>query len=206
MHGFILALAEGLDLMVSSDHDAVTDYGVAIKNLGVQDYVASIPGMEVTPMAFGHFNVFPLVYKPEDPTGGAFDYTKKDGYVPGPDHHELLSPGEFLQMMDDQNPGEQVLQVNHIMDNTLGNFALSKLITTTKFDGVPALSTLADPVEFRLSPNSNSGGHNQAPYPYGTNKLFTDKFTSMEICIGESAVVPFPHVRDTALPTWFNFW
>lgn len=198
------ALAEGLDLMVAADHDAVTDYGIAIRELGVQDYVASMTGMEVTPMAFGHFNVFPILYKPEDPTGGAFDYTKKEGYQPGPEHHELLSPGEFLQMIDEQNPGEQVLQVNHIMDNTLGNFALSRLITSTKFPGVPPLSTFGDPVEFRLSPNTNSGGHNQAPYPYGTNKLFSDKFTSMEICIGESAVVPFPHVRDTALPTWFD--
>ena len=199
------ALAEGLDLMVSADHDAVTDYSIAIQAMNVGSYVTSIPGMEVTPMAFGHFNVFPILYDPEDPTGGAFDYTKKDGYVPGPDHHEMLAPGEFLEMMDNKNPGEQVLQVNHIQDNTLGNFALSELITTTKFPGVPPLSTFADPVDFRLSPNSNSGGNNKAPYPYGTSKLFTDKFTSMELCIGESAVVPFPHLRDTALPTWFNF-
>jgi len=198
------ALAEGLDLMVAADHDAVTDYGIAIREMGVSDYVASITGMEVTPMAFGHFNVFPILFDPSDPTGGAFDYTKKDGYTPGPDHHELLSPGEFLSMIDEKNPGEQVLQVNHIQDNTLGNFALSELVTTTKFPGVAPLSTFADPVEFRLSPNTNNGGNHQAPFPYGTNKLFTDKFTSMEICIGESAVVPFPHVRDTALPTWFN--
>lgn len=198
------AMAEGLDLMVASDHDAVTDYGIAINEMGVQSYLSSIPGIEVTPMAFGHFNVFPVLFNPEDPTGGAFDYTKKSGYVPGPEHHELLSPGEFLTMIDEQSPGEQVLQVNHIMDNTLGNFALSRLITTTKFAGVPPLSTFSDPVEFRLSPNTNSGGNNQAPFPYGTNKLFSDKFTAMEICIGESPMVPFPHVRDTSLPTWFN--
>lgn len=198
------AMAEGLDLMVASDHDAVTDYGIAIREMGVQDYVSSISGIEVTPMAFGHFNIFPVLFNPEDPTGGAFDYTKKEGYTPGPEHHELLSPGEFLQMIDEKNPGEQVLQVNHIQDYTLGNFALSRLITTTKFDGVAPLSTYADPVRFRLSPNTNSGGNHQAPFPYGTNKLFSDKFTAMELCVGESSVVPFPHLRDTALPTWFN--
>jgi len=201
------ALAEGLDLMVSADHDAVTDYSQAIQELNVGNLVTSISGIEITPMAFGHFNVFPVEFHAEDPTGGAFDYTKKSGYTPGPSHHELLSPAEFLTMMDAQNSGEQVLQVNHIQDPTLGNFALSKLITTTKFEnqGVHALSTYSDPVDFRLSPNTNSGGGFQGPFPYGTNKLFTDKFTAMEICIGESGVVPFPHVRDTALPTWFNF-
>ncbi|MBF0493233.1 MAG: CehA/McbA family metallohydrolase [Deltaproteobacteria bacterium] len=199
------ALAEGLDLMVSADHDAITDYSVAIHEMGLQDYVASIPGMEITPMAFGHFIAFPLLFNADDPTGGAFDYTKKEGYSPGPSHHELLSPEELLTQIDAQNPGEQVLQVNHIMDNTLGNFSLSRLVTTTYFEGVPPLSTFSDPVDFRLSPNNNSAGNFHAPFPYGTNKLFTDKFTSLEICIGESAVVPLPHVMETSLPTWFNF-
>ncbi len=197
------AMAEGLDLMVSADHDAVTDYGRTIQQMGVGNFVAGIPGMEVTPMAFGHFNVFPVAFDPQSPTGGAFDYTKKDGFTPGPGHREMLSPGEFLTMIDEQSPGEQVLQVNHIMDNLLGNFALSRLVTTTKLR-VPALSTYSDPTEFRLPPNTNQGGGYRAPYPYGTNKLFTDKFTSMELCIGESAVVPLPHVLNTALPTWFD--
>jgi hypothetical protein len=198
------ALAEGLDLMVSADHDVITDYSKAIGELGVQDYVTSIPGDEITPMAFGHFLVFPLLSDPSDPTGGAFDYTKKEGFDEGPDHHELLSPEETLTRIDQENPGEQVLQVNHIMDNLLGNFSLSRLVTSTKFEGVPALSTYSDPVQFRLSPNSNSGGGYNPPYPYGTNRMITDKFTSLEICIGESKVVPLPHVLETSLPTWFD--
>ncbi len=197
------AMAEGLDLMISADHDAVTDYNRTIQQMGVGAYVAGIPGMEVTPMAFGHFNVFPVLFDPSSPTGGAFDYTKKGGFNPGPNHREMLSPGEFLTMIDEQTPGEQVLQVNHIMDNLLGNFALSRLVTTTKL-GVPPLSTFSDPTEFRLPANSNQGGGYRAPYPYGTNKLFTDKFTAMELCIGESAVVPLPHVLNTAIPTWFD--
>jgi hypothetical protein len=199
------AMAEGLDMMVSADHDAVTDYSEAINAMGVQDWVMSSPGMEITPMAFGHFIAFPLLFKPEDPTGGAFDYTQKEGFAPGPDHHELLSPEETLSRIDQQNPGEQVLQVNHIQDNLLGNFSLSRLVTTTKFDGVQALSTFSDPVSFRLPPNTNGKGGFLPPFPVGTNKMFTANFTSMEICIGESKVVPLPHVLETALPTWFDF-
>lgn len=199
------AMAEGLDVMVSADHDAVTDYSKAIQKLGVTDYVGSIPGMEITPMAFGHFIAFPLVYQSDDPTGGAFDYTQKDGFNPGDGHHEVLSPEETLTKIDDRNPGEQVLQVNHIQDNLLGNFSLSRLVTTTQFNGVSALSTYSDPVQFRLAPNSNSGGGFKPPFPYGTSVMFSDKFTAMELCIGESAVVPIPHVLETALPTWFDF-
>ncbi len=198
------ALAEGLDVMVSADHDVITDYSQAISELGVQNYVSSFPGDEITPMAFGHFIVFPLQYDANEPTGGAFDYTQKSGFSPGPNHHEVLSPAETLTQMEQLHPGEQVLQVNHIMDNLLGNFSLSRLITTTKFQGVEALSTYADPVQFRLAPNQNAQGGFQAPYPFGTTDLFTDKFTAMELCIGESAVVPLPHVVETALPTWFN--
>ncbi|MBL7685560.1 MAG: CehA/McbA family metallohydrolase [Deltaproteobacteria bacterium] len=197
-------LAEGLDIMVSADHDAVTNYQEYIDKMGVNTLITSITGMEITPMAFGHFIAFPLLFDPQDPTGGAFDYTKKEGFTPGPTHHELLAPEELLTKIDQQNPGEQVLQVNHIMDNTLGNFALGRLVTTTHFDGVPALSTYSDPVEFRLPPNTNTDGGFVAPFPMGTNKLFTDKFTAVEICIGESAVVPLPHILSTALPTWFD--
>jgi hypothetical protein len=117
----------------------------------------------------------------------------------------MLSPEQTLTKLDELNAGEQVLQVNHIQDNLLGNFSLSRLVSTTHFDGVSALSTFSDPVDFRLPPNSNAGGGFKPPYPYGTSNMFSDKFTSMEICIGESAVVPMPHVLETALPTWFDF-
>lgn len=196
------ATAEGLDLMVATDHDAITDYAPAIQKLGMQDQVTSIAGDEITPMAFGHFIIFPLQHKPEDPMGGAFDYTKKEGFTPGPNHHEVLSPRETFDKIDDLNEGEQVRQVAHMMDNLLGNFFLARLITTTKFAGVQPLSSYADPVEFRLTPNSNAGGNFQGPYPFGSTELFTDKFTALELCIGD---VKQNQLFDTALPTWFNF-
>lgn len=196
------ATAEGLDLMVATDHDAITDYAPAIRDLGLQDYLTSIAGDEITPMAFGHFIVFPLQHKPEDPMGGAFDYTKKEGFTPGPNHHEVLSPGETLDKIDQLNEGEQVKQVAHMMDNLLGNFFLARLITSAKFPGVTPLSSFADPVEFRLTPNSNAGGNFQGPFPFGSSELFTDKFTALELCIGD---VQQSQLFDTALPTWFNF-
>lgn len=197
------ALAEGLDIMVSADHDVITDYGPTIQAMGVQDFVTSIPGDEITPMAFGHFIAFPLQFKPDDPTGGAFDYTNKEGAAPGPSHHQMLSPGETLTKIDELNSGEQVLQVNHIMDPLLGNFALSGLITSTHFPDAPPLSTFSTPIDFRLAPDSDDPNH-LPPYPFGTNAMVTDKFTSMELCIGEDAKITSPNFYQTALPMWFD--
>jgi hypothetical protein len=54
--------AVGVEVAVATDHNAVTDYRPAIEALGMQAYVASLVGDEITtdePL-LGHFNVFPL--------------------------------------------------------------------------------------------------------------------------------------------------
>jgi hypothetical protein len=196
------AMAEVLDLMVSADHDAVTDYRETIRELGLQDWVWGLPGNEITSNSYGHFIVFPLDYHPEDPMGGSFDYTKREGAAPGPSHHELLSPGEILTGVDQTNSGEQVLQIAHILDKILGNFSLARLVTTPHFEGVPVLASYTDPVGLRLTPNSNAGGGFRPPYAFGSNVLVTNQFTSLELCIGHSQ---FPILIESSLPTYFNF-
>lgn len=54
--------AAGIEVGVATDHNAVTDYAQAIKELGLGARVASIVGDEVTTRDpyYGHFNVFPL--------------------------------------------------------------------------------------------------------------------------------------------------
>lgn len=55
--------ASGVEVAVATDHNRVTDYGPAIEKLGLEGVIASVVGDEVTTeeMAFGHFNMFPLV-------------------------------------------------------------------------------------------------------------------------------------------------
>jgi hypothetical protein len=70
-------LAEGVDVLVSTDHDHVTDYGAVIGSLGASDEIASIIGDELTggnpvpadltqggvqafPEGIGHWNAWPL--------------------------------------------------------------------------------------------------------------------------------------------------
>ncbi|MCE9625567.1 MAG: hypothetical protein K8R69_08990, partial [Deltaproteobacteria bacterium] len=68
-------LAEGMDILVSSDHDFVTDYAPVIEKLGVGNLMTSMAGDEITPLAFGHIGTFPLTPDPTSTTGGAYDYT-----------------------------------------------------------------------------------------------------------------------------------
>ncbi len=97
-------LAEGVDVLVSTDHDLITDYAPVIAALGAQDALASVIGVELTTFDYGHFNGFPLPRDPESRNGGVLDWAGGDG--PG------LPPRDIFAWMDDQ-PGPQVIQINH---------------------------------------------------------------------------------------------
>jgi hypothetical protein len=58
----VSALALGVDLLVATDHNGVTDYAAATGSEGLRGGVIVVPGQEVTTdgPAFGHFNVFPV--------------------------------------------------------------------------------------------------------------------------------------------------
>lgn len=52
-------LAEGVELAVATDHNHVTDYAPEVKELGAEQRLRSVIGVEVTTSDWGHFNVFP---------------------------------------------------------------------------------------------------------------------------------------------------
>lgn len=197
------AMAEGLDVLVATDHDYVTDNAPLIQSLGYDGYLAGFPGDEITPLNYGHMVTWPLTPEPSRPDNGAYDYT----YVPGddvlnPGHDLVQSPAEIISGVDQANPGTQVFSVAHITHPAFGNFALSRLVTSPAF-GVEPFSTYADPVLFRLEANSNSSGGHQAPFPLGTNAMFTLNFTSVGLTISTEPDL-FAHLIETALPTYFN--
>ncbi len=71
-------LAEGVDVLVSTDHDSITDYAPLIASLGAQEQMASMIGCEVTPFDYGHQQAYPVI-KGEGFTHGAFDWAGGDG-------------------------------------------------------------------------------------------------------------------------------
>ena len=71
------AAAEG-DVIVSTDHNYISDYPSAIKSLGLGEYIAAFIGQEVTPLDVNQvdmpeFNRYPLRLREGEPGNGAID-------------------------------------------------------------------------------------------------------------------------------------
>jgi hypothetical protein len=72
-------LAEGIQVLVSSDHENLGDFGPALDALGVRDRIRVIGGAEVTssapspaaPWTIGHSNTWPVAYRENAHRNGA---------------------------------------------------------------------------------------------------------------------------------------
>ncbi len=91
--------AEGVEILVSTDHAHVTDYAPTVEALGLGAWMSTIPGQEITTFDYGHFNGFPLDFDASRHDGGALDW-------PG------LSPTEIGEALLAQ-PEDTIFQVNH---------------------------------------------------------------------------------------------
>ncbi len=128
--------AEGIEWAVSSDHNYVTDFGPAIAQAGLSDFLGSSVGLEVTTIEAGHFNGYPLRYELANVTRGAIEWSDKP-----PD--EIFAR---LRAMGRYGPEETLVQVNHPRAPVLGYFGQFKRDTFT-MDQLP--TGLSD---FFLSP------------------------------------------------------
>ena len=71
--------AEGLRVLVASDHDSVSDYRQALEETGLADELSVITGVEITssapsaeaPWSIGHHNAWPIERRPREHRGGA---------------------------------------------------------------------------------------------------------------------------------------
>lgn len=106
----ISCVGEGLDVLVATDHNYVTDLNPVIEKLGLSRWARAIIGNEITTRRhnFGHFIAFPLVPDPTKPGNGATVFDKTIAA-------KLLDEA-------DAAPGEQVLQVNHPRAGEIGYF------------------------------------------------------------------------------------
>lgn len=153
-------MSEAMDVLVSTDHDFITDYAPIIEELGGQKWLTSIVGVELTTFDYGHFNSFPLVADPVARNGGAVDWAGGDG--------PCLTPDAIFDELH-AFPGEQVIQVNH---------ANSGYFFAVDLDAATGM-TFADPEAFRMAPIE--------PDPVtGDTKLWSEKFTALELYNGFS--------------------
>jgi hypothetical protein len=105
---------EGVEVMVSTDHDFHLDYAPVIDALDLGAFVGSIPGVEVTgsvpnPPAFpnstGHINAWPM---PIEPTA------RRDGSI----EEEFVAPNWIFSRL--RAKGAEVVQYNHVRAGVSG--------------------------------------------------------------------------------------
>ncbi|HEY4716284.1 MAG TPA: CehA/McbA family metallohydrolase, partial [bacterium] len=173
---------EGVEILVATDHDYITDYRPVIEELNLQEFVNSVIGNEVTTWDFGHFNAFPLTPDTSKPANGALDWGNGTGYT--------MTPCQIMDgMLDD--PGEEIVQVNHPRGSAVfqAYFSAIQLDTLTR-------KTYATPEIFRMPPDL-AKFIGWSPLAKDTG-LFYGKFTAMEIYNNYGDI-------DTLLNDWFTF-
>ncbi|MBI4816446.1 MAG: carboxypeptidase regulatory-like domain-containing protein [Deltaproteobacteria bacterium] len=100
-------VVEGLELPISTEHEAIGDFNPAIEALGLGAWMKGVIGSEVTTYAYGHFNAWPLLLDPELPGNGRIEwYFKK--------------PAETFALIRARD--QPVLQVNHPRSPSIGGY------------------------------------------------------------------------------------
>jgi hypothetical protein len=172
--------AEGLDVIVSTDHDVVTDYAPVIARTGLSPFLASVVGEEVSPMEWGHYNAFPLVRNANEPmNGGAIDWAGGDG--------PTLSVGEIFAAM--RAKGARTVHFNHPR-GTLGGLGYLRADTDT-------MATHADPADFRMAPQPGATAND--------TKLLSTDFNALELLNpGEDSLDGTSDAARSRLNDWFT--
>ncbi len=148
--------ADGVDILVSTDHDYVTDFGPYIDQARLRPFLGSIVGEEVSTMDWGHYNVFPLRPDPTDViNGGAIDWAGGRG--------PTLTPVQLFA--EARRRGARTIHFNHPR-GFLGGFTFLRVDTDT-------LATHADPAELRMATPEGAS-------PADT-KLLSPDFNAMEV-------------------------
>ena len=101
---------EGVDVMVSTDHDKHLDYAAVIGELGLGGRITSIPGVEVTgsvpnppafPNSIGHINAWPQPVAAEQ---------RRDGSI----QDEYVAPNWIFSRLRALGGASTVVQYNHV--------------------------------------------------------------------------------------------
>lgn len=172
---------EGLEVMVSTDHDINTDFAPAIKKLKLQPFVTSIVGTEVTPSvpnppylanAWGHINAWPSIYDPNLRRAGAVEDESVSANVI---YDRLRAQSNFQCVGGGKNGlactsnancpggacldvGEQVVQLNH------PRAGIGGVVNIGMFDNLgfnpPAAIDTCQQYPVKCTSNSCAGGTN----------------------------------------------
>ena len=122
--------AEGIDWLVATDHNALTDLAPAVERTGLIDYLKASVGIELSSLEAGHNNGYPLEWLPTPATHGSMPWFNR---VP-----QQLYDG--LRARKGAPADSFVVQANHPRDSVQGVFTAygmtgDPLATTDNADG-----------------------------------------------------------------------
>ncbi len=190
------AVADGIEFYATTDHDYVTNQQPIIEELGLENLVHSIPGSEVSPLVYGHFNAWPLQHDEGSPTGGAVDWPLgNEGFV--------MTPSEIFAAARDK--GAEIVQVNHPRK---GPGSSSDI--TEHFDRF-ALYFDYEAKTFQADVNAMPVPIDFLRLPPEEAQLFSDGFNALEVWNGFDVLdtngdgVREISKLDIVMRDWFNF-
>ncbi|MBV8759241.1 MAG: PHP domain-containing protein [Deltaproteobacteria bacterium] len=160
------AISAGVEMFAVTDHDYVSDLQPIVEQLGAQNLLRVIPGIEVTPFPYGHFNSWPMQPDNSSANHGAIDWGRgaTDGLA--------MVPGEIFDAM--RARGGKMVQVNHPRDSSFTEFQAA-------FDRAN--------VQFDFTNRMIFGDYEHADVPNDwlrlpETSLWSDQFTGLEIWNG----------------------
>jgi hypothetical protein len=156
-------LAEGVDVLLSTDHDVITDFAPTVRAIGAEKFIATMIGEETTTFSHGHFNNYPLVRNNALPYGGAFDHA-------GGEDAPTFRLTDLFPAIKAAHPGA-VTQLNHPRGSS-GVLSLLKVDTAT-------LATHGNPADYNMAPAPDATADN--------TRLFGDAWDSLETANGPNA-------------------
>lgn len=168
---------EGVDLVVSTDHNYVTDLAPTIDALKLSDWLASSVGLELTTLEMGHFNGFPLALQPGPVQHGSFRWF-------------FRPPGELFAQLRalGTDPQKTVVQVNHPRDTILGYFNAFNISASTG-EPLPPYSSVS--LDIRPLPDGGVSPYDPSNY--------SREFDALEVFNGKRFDIMFPY-RIPAVP------
>jgi hypothetical protein len=156
----VLSMAgEGVENIIATDHSVVTDLSPTIAALGIDAFVHSTPGEEITSFDTGHYNAYPRGQDPlRTQTNGSTDWA---GSAPaGQDFpsygNYILSPAEIEAevLAEPANAGlDTVVQINHI------DSQFSPLKVNTSLTPPASLLSPTEAARFRMDPSITNFFH-----------------------------------------------
>jgi hypothetical protein len=109
-------LAEGLDLLVATDHNAVADYAAALSRLGAARSLVAVPGTEASREGLGQWAAYPL------PLGGSLRHGAPE--VSDKNAHQIVAALRGTEVSDGETARapDRIVQLDRPRDPALGYF------------------------------------------------------------------------------------